>query len=180
MTIKQEFKIGDSVYMAQHTGYGAVYITCPDCAGKLYHTITLGCGDTHTIDCANCAAGYEPPSGRVSYYDSIGKAVSCEVIGLELTPKGFDYKLKTIEGYGTGSLDVFATKEEAQIKADEMAAAYVEEQKARIFKKEKDTRSWAWNASYHRSCIKRAKKDLEYHEAKLDVAKVRAKEKEIK
>ena len=34
----------------------------------------------------------------------------------------------------------------------------------------KDTRSWAWNATYHRGCIRQAEKDLEYHRAKLAVA----------
>ena len=170
-----KFNIGDFVYVATHSGHTTVYTQCPDCAGKLYHTITLGCGDTHTIECQNCKHGYEGPTGRVSYYAAEGRAEYGEVIGIEITPSGYEYQVRLIN-YTTRSKDVFATKEEAQAKADEMSAVFCEEQKARVFKKEKDTRSWAWNASYHRQCLKRAQRELEYHTAMLDVAKVKAKE----
>lgn len=172
--MKPQFNIGDTVYIPVHSGHAEIWVTCPDCAGKLYHTITLGCGDTHTIDCQGCTRGYESPSGRVSYYDSQGKAEYAEVIGMEMTPSGYEYRLNCVN-YKATSMDVYATREEAQAKADEMAAAYVDEKKARIYKKEKDTRSWAWNASYHRQCLKRAQRDIEYHSAKLDVAKTKAK-----
>jgi len=50
-------------------------------------------------------------------------------------------------------------------------------EREKIATKEKDTRTWAWNASYHRRQIKDAKRQLEYHTAKLNVASLKAKEK---
>jgi len=67
------------------------------------------------------------------------------------------------------------TKEEAEAKALELAEKHNQEELDRIYRKEKHNRTWAWNAHYHRDCIKRAEKDLLYHTAKLNVAKARAK-----
>ena len=72
---------------------------------------------------------------------------------------------------------VFLTESEAQTRADLMAAEYDAEERERIFKKEKDQRSWAWNASYHRKEIKEAERRIEHHKKKLAHAALKAKEK---
>jgi hypothetical protein len=59
----------------------------------------------------------------------------------------------------------------SQAMCDEANAA----ERARVLNKEKDTRTWAWNASYHRREIADAKKRIEYHAAKLAVASLKSK-----
>ena len=39
--------------------------------------------------------------------------------------------------------------------------------------KEQQHRSWAWNATYHRKCLKEALRQVEYHTAKLNVAETK-------
>ena len=42
-------------------------------------------------------------------------------------------------------------------------------------RKEKDTKTWAWNVHYHRKEIREAQKRIEYHTSKLNVAKLHVK-----
>jgi hypothetical protein len=49
-----------------------------------------------------------------------------------------------------------------------------QEEREKIGAKEKPTRTWAWNASYHRKEIKRCKESIEYHERKLAAANLKA------
>lgn len=169
------FNIGEKVWIADYQEHKQLWMQCPDCAGNKYHTITLGCGDVYTIDCQNCALGFEPPSGRVSYWSSNASALRGEIVGLEKTGGEYEYK---VEARGTVFYckEVFSEEADAVKYAEEKLAARIQEQKDRIFKKEKDTRSWAWNATYHKKCIKRAEKDLEYHTQKLNAAKAHVKE----
>jgi hypothetical protein len=71
--------------------------------------------------------------------------------------------------------DLFETEAEAMVAAEAMAAEYDEEERKKILTREKDGKSWAWNATYHRRCIKQAEKDLDYHTRKLKVANLKAK-----
>jgi hypothetical protein len=71
---------------------------------------------------------------------------------------------------------VYVTEAEARVRADQMALEADEEERAKISKKEKDQRSWAWNASYHRKQIKEHERQLGYHRAKLAHAAIKAKE----
>jgi hypothetical protein len=71
---------------------------------------------------------------------------------------------------------VFATKEEAEAEGAIVLAEH-EAQEVRRFNHVKDHRhkSWAWNVSYHRRCAKEARRQMEYHESRLAVAKAKAK-----
>ena len=62
----------------------------------------------------------------------------------------------------------------------ELAKEHNQEELAKIYRKEKNNHTWSWNAHYHRDCIRRAEKDLIYHKAKLEVAKVKTKEEKRK
>lgn len=57
-----------------------------------------------------------------------------------------------------------------------MAAEADAEELRRIAEKEKPTRTWSWNATYHRKEIKRCEESIARHRAKLSVASLKAKE----
>jgi hypothetical protein len=108
------------------------------------------------------------------------------IVGLEVSSEGIEYSAKytgiaddrTV--YTTTchvkEVDVFTDEASAKLRADQMAEEHDREERDRIFKKEKDSRSWAWNASYHRKEIKEARRRLEYHTSKLAVASLKSKE----
>lgn len=165
------FKIGDEIWVAK---YNAVerWIKCPDCLGKRYLTVILGDDSQVTIDCAGCAAGYEPPRGVIKTYDYEATTIHTTVTSVESELKeGVEVsRYGYFECYRVDDENVFATQEEAQARADRYANEAKASEEARLLRKEKDTRSWAWNAHYHRKCIKQAEKDLAYHTAKLNAA----------
>jgi hypothetical protein len=57
-----------------------------------------------------------------------------------------------------------------------MQAEKAAQEEHRLATREKPTRTWAWNATYHRGCIRKAEHDLEYHRSKLTVALIHKKE----
>ena len=71
--------------------------------------------------------------------------------------------------YGDSGGKTFATKDEALARADELKAEYEAEENCRFMAKTKDHRSWAWNATYHRQCAEKARKELAYHENKARI-----------
>jgi hypothetical protein len=75
-----------------------------------------------------------------------------------------------------------ATTEAGALKiAEKKAADFDREELEKASQKERDTRTWSWNVHYHRRSIREAKKQLEYHTAKLEAARPQAKaEKEAK
>jgi len=174
-----KFNIGDVVWIVD-TGITQKWMMCPDCMGKKFLTVILGDGSKVTIDCAGCQAGFDPPTGKVSYYEwsantkcSIVRKVEIEVAaGKTKITYGFEDR-----GYVDES-DVFKTIEEAMARAKELAEERNKAEIERISTKEKPAHTWSWNACYHRRQIKEAERNLEYHKAKLEVAKTKAKEKD--
>lgn len=131
-----------------------------------------------SIECRNCAVGYDPPTGKVVIYRISATARMATICGFENN----EGKTRWHVDGSAGSYrivddeDAFTTEADATAHAQARAAQYEAEQRAKISRKEKDTRTWAWNASYHRNCIKRAEKDIAYHASKLAVAAIKAKE----
>jgi hypothetical protein len=149
-------------------------IECPDCGGTgrircLLHDDTLV-----SVECAGCRVGYDPPTGRVRTYRRTGQARATTISGYEVHESKVTWR--TTDSYLVDDENLFATEQEAQTRAAILAAEHDEEELRRIARKEKDTRSWAWNAHYHRKCIKDAEKQIEYHTKKLNVASLKAKE----
>lgn len=168
-----KFQIGDLVWRASWD-YRQNYVTCPDCGGTRALTFIMFDGTEHTIDCAGCAAGYEPPRGVLPVGSYQPVAHSHTVTGMKLrTEGGFEYTLNS--GHYVGEEDLFATKEEAEARAELLSQEKAAEDLRRVYKKEKDTRSWAWHVHYHRREIKEAQRRLTYHTQKLNVAKEKAK-----
>ena len=171
--MNNEFNIGDTVWFARCKSIKK-HIPCDACQGQKYLTVFMGDGSQVTIDCAGCQSGYDPPTGYVVFYESVADSVCTKIDRINITADGVEYI--TTEGY-SGKDCMFATKEEADLKAAELGKEYEAERKHRLeHTKENDKRTWAWNASYHRRKIKENQKQVEYHTAKLNVADIKAKE----
>jgi hypothetical protein len=169
------FNIGDKVYTAR-VEYRAKSITCPDCFGKARLTVILGDGEQVQVDCTQCSHGYDGSTGRINSYDYFPEVNERIITGITIKNDGIEYYCSSwiIDGE-----KVFATREEAE----KMAIVLTREDEGRELKKlmskHKDTRSWAWNATYHRGCIRQAEKDLAYHKAKLGYALPHVKEEKL-
>ena len=163
-----KYEIGQEVWWARfETSESSV--ECPDCAGKRHIRCIMGDGTEVTIDCQNCQVGYEEFSrGRVKTYDRTPRAEKTVITGMDVTSTKTEYRVPT--SYIVPEDRLFETEESALAAAQVLASNASREELDRIGHKEKDGKSWAWNATYHRGCIKRAQKDIEYHTKKLDVA----------
>lgn len=169
-----DFKIGDTVWMARFDST-ASSVECPDCGGTGRLRVTFHDETQVSIHCVNCARGYEPPTGRVTVHERKATALFLWVAGMEITSEGIEYHLTDhATGYSYRSGDVFATREEAEARGAVMAEAAKQEELARVYRKERDTRSWAWNATYHRKEIQRCQREIDRHTARLAVASSKA------
>lgn len=177
--VEPKFKIGDDVYYASFESYCQSKITCQDCFGNKYLTVILGDDSKVTVECTGCRYGYDEPQGYHVIYEAKSCSELVTIERMEIQKDSVEYGFKNC--YRAKEDRLFKTKEEADLVANILIEKNREEQLQRVKHKEKNTRSWAWNATYHRGRIRQANKDLEYHTAKLDVAKIKAKEKkEIK
>lgn len=172
-----KFKIGDQVYRPTFENH-ETSVACPDCGGTGRLRVTFADDTTVSIGCANCASGYDVPTGRVKCYDRFPEAKLATISGIEMDCGKIKYKLYAgpHSYWRVEESDLSTDHAAAMIKARAMADKWSEDERARIYRKERDTRTWAWNASYHRNAIKKAQKDIEYHTAKLNVATIKAKD----
>lgn len=167
-----KFAIGDRPWHATTEHFEKV-LTCPDCLGQKYLTVTMGDGSTVTIDCQLCGPGYNPPCGVVKIHGYKEYVYQTEIDGLEIRAKdGATYQIAT--SYRVAEGDLFSTKEEAEARAVELQREREQAEADRLKRKEKDKHTWAWHVRYHRSEIKRAEKEIAYHAAKLAAAKEHA------
>lgn len=170
------FNIGDTVWhaRAQNT---KKFIECPDCFGTKYLKVILGDGTELTIDCAGCSGGSWP--GAVKSYDYDIEVRSLMITGMQINQNIIEYH-STIPGsssyWNLSQSDVFATREEAEVRSAVLMDEHKSAEIKRLASKEKDTRTWAWHVHYHRDCIRKANKDIEYHAAKLAFALTHKKE----
>ena len=171
------YNIGDKVWYAGRTSTQE-QVVCPECFGKKYLTVILGDDSKVTINCAGCASGYDPPRGYVTYYKQHIEVSQVTICKVEINP---DYVEYGFDSFGGGcriakDTDLFPTKEEAEIRAKELAEEWNKEKLAQIHRKEKNNRTWSWHVHYHRGQIRDAEKTIERSTAKLDAARTHVKE----
>jgi hypothetical protein len=174
---KKIYSLGDTVWHAHHIRAQRT-ITCPECFGKKYLTVILGDDSKVTIDCAGCASGYDPPKGYVNYYEYSPEVRQVIISKVEITKDHVEYGYDGTNGshWIAKDTELFSTKEEAEIKAKELAEEWNKEQLARIHRKEKKDHTWAWHVHYYRKQIRDAKKTIEHAQKKLDAAREHSKE----
>lgn len=177
--MKPKYDIGDVIYWATSRNEEQV-IECPDCKGSGQLTVIFADGEQVSVACANCAWGYDPPTGRVRYWGHIERVESGAISGMEIDTE-VTYKVRC-EPYSSyyciKEAEAYDSKEEAQEQAVILAAKRTEEELKKAQRKHKDTRSWAWNASYHRKELKEAKRRVGYHTEQLSMCNLKAKEQE--
>ena len=166
-----KFRIGDKVLYV-HVESVEKWIDCPECFGKRFLTVILGDDSRVTIDCVGCGRGYEPPRGLISTNIYMPVISERQIEGVNSEMKE-GKEVSTYKFYGGWSVEetaLFTSRIEAELYGSLLANKLGDEALEKIHRKEKDTRTWSWNAHYHRDCIRRAKKDIGYHEAKLNAA----------
>lgn len=172
-----KLNIGDTAWVARAAPV-ETWVICPDCCGQKALTIIFGDGTQASIECENCKRGYEPPRGVVVLHEYKPVVEPNTITGMDQRQEGANMKVQYWSGCsGFDGENAFATIEEAQARANELMAIRAKEEKE-AFEKGKYNRdkTWAWNASYHRKCLKEAQRNIEYHTAKLNVAKAKSKE----
>ena len=170
--IETKYSIGDTVWYAR-CNWTNEKATCPDCGGTGRIRCIMHDETTVSVECQGCQSGYDPPTGFVTVYGYYSHVEPITITGAEVGERETRYRS---HNYSIEASSLFPTKEEAEAAATRMVEEAKAKQAEKIAQKEKDSRSWAFNASYHRSCIRRAQKDIEYHTAKLSVAAIKAKE----
>ena len=172
--MSNRFNIGDKVYLAAYERK-AIMVTCPDCFGSKRVRVILGDDTEISIECGGCyPGGYDPSLGYITNYEWTASAKLKTVTGVEERagePTRYNFG-NTCDFDGNKT---FATEEEALTKANELRQAYEDEENKRLMAKTKNARSWAWNATYHRQCAERARKELAYHEDKARICAARKK-----
>lgn len=168
------FEVGQQVWWASW-GTSNDNVVCPDCQGDGRLRVTFADDTTVSIGCRNCASGYDAPTGRVRVYERTPAARLCTITGYEVTGERVRWRIDN--GHIVDDGEIFDSQAVCLVRAHEMCEKENAAERARVMNKEKDTRSWAWNASYHRRQISEAKNSIEYHTAKLAVASLKAKEK---
>lgn len=169
-----KFEIGQSVWEAAFTSE-QVSVTCPDCGGEGRLRVIMYDKTEVSIECGRCQIGSYPSSGRVSHYYAFKPMARQSIItGVEIENGVAIWK--TDVSYRIKEERIFTNSQDALNAARIIAAKYNQKEIDKIKNKEKDTRSWSWNASYHRTEIKNHERQIEYHKSKLAVASLKAKE----
>lgn len=176
--IAPKYTIGSIVWWAT-TETERKYIQCSDCFGKKYIKVELADDDKTvlTIPCEGCTRGYEWPSGLIETWEAVVSVKTASITGVNLDHEGVEYRSATssTSSYILKEEDLFENEDEAKARAEVIAAERTEAEAARHRNKLKPTKSWAWHVTYHRNCLKRAEKEVEYHTSQMNHAKTLAK-----
>jgi predicted RNA-binding Zn-ribbon protein involved in translation (DUF1610 family) len=168
-----KYAIGQQVWWARFEPT-ETSVECPDCGGSGYIRCIMGDDTEVTVDCENCKVGYDQFSrGRITTYKRRPLAVQTTITGMDVRADKTEYRVP--KSYIVEENRLFETEAEALAEAQKLADDATQEELNRIATKEKNTRSWSWNATYHRKQIRHAQDQIEYHTKKLNVASEKAK-----
>lgn len=170
-----KYNIGDTVWWA-NTRMVEQWRKCPDCCGNRFLDVILGDGSQVQIACSRCETGgwNSYSAGSIKYYEHVTDCVETTINRVELSDEKSEYG---VEGcYRVDERDLFANQAQAGLRVQALIEERNAEELARRFRKEKDTKTWAWNVRYHRKCIREAQRQIEYHTAKLHAAPDKYKE----
>ena len=165
-----KFQIGDIVYQA-YAGQEQIWITCPECCGSGRLRVILGDDSEMSIPCVCCERGYEGSPGKIQTYQFLSRATEHVVTGMELRQNDEGLQVRYSFGcYSSEASKVFATRDEALQRAEQLVIEHQAEETKRLKYKEKQHKTWAWNVSYWRRGIRKAKEEIARYEARLAVA----------
>jgi hypothetical protein len=140
--------------------------TCPICAGQLAIIVRLGSGEEVGVPCEACGLGHERARGFIDEWVIAPRADRFEIFRVTGMRDG-QWRVESTDGAEVDFERLFPTEEKA-IDAAKKRAAEVEEQNMRSRQhKREDVKRGGWSIQYHRQCIARLEKELEWHQAKV-------------
>lgn len=166
-----KYKIGDTIYWVEANTHYGKQIPCPMCFGKMFVTIILGDDSQTKIECGFCQHGMDRPSGIAKTWEPIAITYSGVITGVS-SRDGIKYEV----GYRSISeRDIFESAQEAEVER----LIRFEEVKTQAENWFKDNfvqakKKQIWSAGYHRECIKREERTIEWHKFRLQMIKDKA------
>lgn len=167
-----KYQLGQIVHWINSSCNYQKQIPCPMCFGKRFVTITLGDGSQIESMCGMCDRGIEHATGTATVWEPSAVVEAVTIQGIS-TRDGVQYEI----GYRTvREHELFATQEEADI----ACAIELKRVKAQAEQYYKDnfrtcTKKQIWSAGYHRSCIEREERSIEWHKMRLGLIKDKVK-----
>ena len=175
MTKDKIFNVGDTVFVAGYGDYEKK-VQCPVCFGKKKVTLILG-DDTHIeLDCDYCRRGYEGSLGWVMEAGERGRVDACVITarGEKHTAEGIEYTYISDRFFFSPS-NAFATREEAQVRADELAKERKRSDCTRAAAiKDDQNKSYSRLAGCFLKKAKESRAEAERYEAKAVICKQKA------
>lgn len=173
MNIK--FKVGDKVWAAT-CGIKDISVPCPVCYGKLKISVILGNGDTHSIDCDFCGGrSYEGAKGYCIQNEWFAAPEQFLITGMDIDDKiTYKSRISNCSWRNFEEEDVFATKEEAEIRCQELVKQKNESEQKHFESKEKADKTYSWHVGYHKREVKRLQEQLAYHLAKIPLMQAKS------
>lgn len=173
-----KYQIGQELWLASFE-QKQDSVPCTDCGGTARIRCIMHDNTIVSVECGACRRGYLGSNGKNTVWTRRPEVKRGTITGVDAQQgevTRYYFRFSDCQNHIIDEDRLFDNKEAAETKAAALAEEYNAEEIARIAKKEKDTRSWAWNASYHRKQIKEAQKSIEYHTKKLNAASVKVKE----
>lgn len=166
--LKAPFEIGDT-YWREAGDSKEITVECPMCSGHRYVTVTLGNGDTYTVDCEACELGYRGPQGFLT---------QCEV-----EPRAEQFTIDAVVEWRNGrwrvgnpsgritDFDTLFKTEALALTASVKRAEKLEERNMASRRKKKYGKVSSWKIQYHKRQIAEFEKQIAWHQKKIDAKK---------
>ncbi len=165
--IEPRFPVGSTVYVVR-VEHEPIWEDCPDCCGKKVWDASLPCGDKLPIACPTCTRGYEGSLGKVSRYVITAGVAAHGVNSIRYdTEKGMEY---VTSGGVFKESEVHASNDAALPLVEPAYHARREHMEDHEFSQRKHKRKDRPGSmvSYARQQIRRAKKEIERWEIRVD------------
>lgn len=162
-----KFKIGDTIYWVESGAHYEKLIPCPMCFGQRKVDLILGNGEKISSECGCCEVG-QRATGTAKTWEPSAEIRSGTITGVS-TRDGIKYEVghRSVE-----ENEAFASEKDAEphrepklTEATKNAEMWAKDNFVHATKKQ------IWSAGYHRSCIKRAEKTIEWHRMRLAMVK---------
>lgn len=160
--------IGDEVYWVYSTTNYGKQVPCSMCFGKRFVEVILGDNSVVKSECGFCQRGCDRASGNMTIWTDFTEIRHGKITGISMRD-GVRYEVgrETLWAYET-----YPTKEAAEIvyaekdkEAKERAAECFRESFVNCTKKQ------IWSVGYHKGCIERAERTIEWHQSRLGMIK---------
>lgn len=162
-TIALPFAIGVQIWHAG-TEPREGWVMCPECAGTKVVTLTLGNGEQHSLDCANCSAGMDPPRGKVCTQRYDFSPVPFIPARVRVDGDEFSYSESGPDAGCYSSIDsknLFARREDCVVACARLSAEHKQQlAEYEIRNLAGRRRNLAWSVHYWGSQVKRLERDL--------------------